>query len=169
MQQVDSISGVAFEVVPFRMGPQVMAEPRRPSRIYQELRFDRPAIVRSSSVGLKSSSLICSSIEGQQAQVSELLLRLAQRSHTHSMYRDKPSTRQQLMGHFSANAWDAVLSDYKLMADAHYEDDAQLSHLIDTEQCFSKLFQISVPVEGVRIFIEQPSPNWRSFGLRDIK
>ena len=58
-------------------------------------------------------------------------------------------------------AWATLVGDTRLMADAHFEDDAQLWHRIRVERVRH--------VKDLRFYLNQPSPNWRHFGLKDIK
>jgi hypothetical protein len=53
-----------------------------------------------------------------------------------------------------------------LMVDPHFEDDAQDQHVLQPSE-FNDKFD-SKSVSALRFYLFQPSPNWRSFGLRDV-
>ena len=84
-------------------------------------------------------------------------------------------------------AWKTILNQYTLMKDPHYENDAQHFHTIHASQVwngdgdegdagnsnrdvlqFNSNFFRSTEIKALRFYLEQPSPNWRSFGLRDL-
>ena len=59
----------------------------------------------------------------------------------------------------SNNYWDQVI-EQQLMCNPNYEDDAQNYHSIELNTTF---------IKSLRFYLQQPSPNWRSFGLNDVK
>eukprot|EP00455_Lapot_gusevi_P006126 TRINITY_DN12618_c0_g1_i2.p1 TRINITY_DN12618_c0_g1~~TRINITY_DN12618_c0_g1_i2.p1 ORF type:complete len:211 (+),score=3.78 TRINITY_DN12618_c0_g1_i2:92-634(+) len=61
--------------------------------------------------------------------------------------------------------WRTILKK-PLMEDPHYEDDAQNYHVIHSSQ-FNQKYSPD-DVIALRFYLVQPSPNWRSFGLRDV-
>ena len=74
--------------------------------------------------------------------------------------------------------WVAVLSDKKLMRDAHCEDDAQSTTTLETSDFTN--FDVFVwrgrrrrrrppPVGSLRFRLEQPSPTWRSLRTQTRK
>ncbi|CAI2380756.1 unnamed protein product [Moneuplotes crassus] len=62
--------------------------------------------------------------------------------------------------------WNIVLSNYKLMNNAHFEGDAQNWHIIGREH-----FNGSLNIENLsvlRVFMNAPSPSWLDFSLKNI-
>merc|ERR1712012_1135908 len=58
---------------------------------------------------------------------------------------------------------------FQLMADPHYENDAQNYHLIHRSKFQTNDFDgVPSKILGLRFYLIQPSPNWTSFGLRDL-
>jgi len=62
--------------------------------------------------------------------------------------------------------WVSILKNYRLMGDAHYENDAQNWHIIGAELFNSRFERRNL--KHLRIFLKQPSPNWLDFSLRNI-
>jgi hypothetical protein len=56
--------------------------------------------------------------------------------------------------------WVTLVGDLKLMRSPHFENDAQDWHAVEVSQ---------VPVTNLRFYLNQPSPVWRHFGLKDIR
>lgn len=56
--------------------------------------------------------------------------------------------------------WVTLVSDLTLMRSPHFENDAQDWHAVEVSQ---------VPVTNLRFYLNQPSPVWRHFGLKDIR
>ena len=54
--------------------------------------------------------------------------------------------------------WRTLLNNYRLMKNAHFEGDAQNSHIIKTDQFNSKYKPKQL--RYLRIYLTQPSPNW---------
>ena len=63
--------------------------------------------------------------------------------------------------------WLPILSKHRLMKNGHHENDAQNSHVIRSEQ-FIKAARANKETSALRFYLIQPSPNWTSFGLRDL-
>ena len=62
--------------------------------------------------------------------------------------------------------WKIVLSNYKLMNNAHFEGDAQNWHIIGKE-----LFNENFDMENLnilRIFLTAPSPSWLDFYIKNF-
>ena len=56
-----------------------------------------------------------------------------------------------------------------LMRDAHLEDDAQEWHVIEAASAFDgDAWAPGTLVTNLRLFLYQPSPNWRRFGLNSL-
>jgi hypothetical protein len=53
------------------------------------------------------------------------------------------------------------------MASPHHEDDAQNYHTLSST-LFNGNFCAAAPVRQLRFYLIQPSPNWRSFGIRKL-
>eukprot|EP01059_Diplonema_ambulator_P011877 TRINITY_DN21952_c0_g1_i1.p1 TRINITY_DN21952_c0_g1~~TRINITY_DN21952_c0_g1_i1.p1 ORF type:complete len:211 (+),score=52.77 TRINITY_DN21952_c0_g1_i1:2-634(+) len=68
----------------------------------------------------------------------------------------------------SSTQWKTVLSNYKLMKNPHHESDAQDYHCIDVFRTFNRTFDC-FRVTALRIILTQPSPQWISFALHNIK
>jgi hypothetical protein len=66
------------------------------------------------------------------------------------------------------DGWREVMGPKVLMQDPHLEADAQDCHCIDVLKDFDRQFDCSQVIH-LRIFLQQPSPNWLSFSLHDIK
>ena len=65
----------------------------------------------------------------------------------------------------SAN-WKTILSNYKLMKNAHFEGDAQNWHIIGTELFNEKYERSNLSI--LRIYLNAPSPSWLDFYLKSI-
>eukprot|EP00736_Rhodelphis_marinus_P008330 Rmarinus@m.13295 len=65
--------------------------------------------------------------------------------------------------------WKTLLHEHLLMKDPHYEDDAQDWHRIPLYQNMERIFESEVlNIKTLRVYLFQPSPCWRNFGLRHI-
>ena len=65
-----------------------------------------------------------------------------------------------------SDEWIAVLSKHQLMKNGHYENDAQNSHIIRSDQFIKTA--ANTKTSALRFYLIQPSSNWISFGLRDL-
>mmetsp|Transcript_8835 Transcript_8835/g.16241 ORF Transcript_8835/g.16241 Transcript_8835/m.16241 type:complete len:184 (+) Transcript_8835:149-700(+) len=63
--------------------------------------------------------------------------------------------------------WQTILHRHQLMKDPHFEDDAQARHTICMKQMNSK-YVSGERIKDLRFYLYQPSPSWRSFGLRQL-
>ncbi|GAB5365419.1 hypothetical protein AAMO2058_001056300 [Amorphochlora amoebiformis] len=63
--------------------------------------------------------------------------------------------------------WKIMIRRHPLMKDPHFEDDAQDQHIISSQQ-FEESFGHR-PVTAVRFYLYQPSPNWESYNLMDMR
>jgi hypothetical protein len=63
--------------------------------------------------------------------------------------------------------WRTVLHRHRLMADAHFEDDAQSSHVLRAEDFNDKFEPDRVSV--LRVYLYQPSPLWGSYSLKNVE
>ena len=62
--------------------------------------------------------------------------------------------------------WRTILSNYKLMKNAHFEGDAQNWHIIGAELFNDKFDRSNLSI--FRIFLNAPSPSWLDFYLKNI-
>jgi hypothetical protein len=66
-----------------------------------------------------------------------------------------------------STTWHTLVHDYTMMQDPHSEDDAQEWHTVVLPRTDHR--QALLAVSNLRFYLNQPSPNWRHFGLKDIK
>jgi hypothetical protein len=69
--------------------------------------------------------------------------------------------------------WKSVLTDYQLMADPHYEDDAQMAHVVNLtldSVCKTIYADPTTSLSKLRVYLLQPSPLWagKSFHLQHL-
>lgn len=86
-------------------------------------------------------------------------------SHTSTRAEGDPLLAAHMKGR--APTWSVALARRELMADPHYEDDAEWSHEVLSEH-FEPGFDHQ-RVTRLRICCVQPSPSWREYGLRDLR
>ncbi|KAL9641543.1 hypothetical protein ABK040_013464 [Willaertia magna] len=61
-----------------------------------------------------------------------------------------------------------LLSNYKLMQNPNFENDSQDYHRINCATVFNKNFNKDLLFTNLRFFYYQPSPNWKSFQLKNF-
>ena len=66
-----------------------------------------------------------------------------------------------------SKTWQTILQSYKLMRSCHCESSATLRHSIPTS-LFSPSHYIRDSDAPIRIYLEQPSPTWKTYCLREI-
>eukprot|EP00904_Undaria_pinnatifida_P010842 jgi/Undpi1/6889/HiC_scaffold_21.g09365.m1 len=149
--------------IPSFVGPLVRSRHTKPCPIYFEVSFlDKPQTESSRRLdAIVFRNFYCSHITIKRRRPR----RQPQLDTKLDGKQDRGATRS---GGIDDDPWVTILRNRPLMEDPHYEDDAQFWHVVTREE-FEQEENDAESTEPLRIYVYQPSPLWKTFGLQHVK
>lgn len=155
--------GLLWSKIPCEVTPLVMRLPKRPCKMYRQINFERHAQLKC----IIFRNCYTAYLTVKQFQDKDTLTTSTSTSTTAATTTTgtntatSTSTSSKGMG----ERWRTVLHNYQLMADPHFEDDAQIYHTIDVSQFNDKYDPGNV--RKLRFYLYQPSPLWRLVDVQE--
>ena len=167
--------------VPFTVQPQVLTQKQRPCVIYQEITFAEPMMIefitfRNFYCAFVTIDQFCcqNSIEPSNEKNKDSDNKKTDDCDSNSKS-TSPAKSKTCDVKTQQGKWVTILEKYSLMKYPHSENDAQKFHIIHKSMFINRAInnstqksQSNVIATALRFYLIQPSPNWTSFGLRDL-